>query len=327
MESNKDNNNNNNIIENLNKTQSPQTSLTTTITTNQEEAIINNNESNNNNNYNNKQTNLSINIHLPVLDRTDSKLSLNSTRELQPQQQPSQQKEKQTRKRDDDKKKQPKKLELPLIRESKMMPIIKENLSSTDMNSVTVDMKSKKPRQKQNRTAPPLLNKDLKSAPSYFCGVGISNGYLAMKVNPTTLQDFAYLNRNKLVNRRLSLRKQMTSSCLKGISILPQEFEALKTIDAEFALGNPNGFNNSDQDNSDTLSIENLETHREDPSTVDPSEIIAQNDLKVLETSANIDSEMAMKAGANSFENINASLNQEKQPRLIKSSSIVVLEK
>ena len=291
--------------ENRNNNQLPPTLLNETIDSNTTNATT-------------SQSNLSINIHLPIADRAESKLSLiASSREISK----SLQQENNTNKKQQTHHaivKSSTKIEFPLIRTApKMMPVIKENMSSTDMNSQSNDLKANK---KQRQTAPPLLNKEMKSAPSYFSGQPISNGFLAMKVNPTIINDFAYLNRNKLVNRRLAIRKQMNSSALKAISILPDEFERTKSF-GEFALGNPHGLNNSD-DQDLTFFISDQQDN------ADPV-IITPDSLRLLDGMINVDSEMNIQGAANSFENINTAVNEEiqKQPRLMKSSSIVILEK
>lgn len=291
--------------ENHNNNQSPPTLLNETIDSNTTNTTT-------------SQSNLSINIHLPIADRAESKLSLiASSREISK----SLQQENNTNKKQQTHHaivKSSTKIEFPLIRTApKMMPVIKENMSSTDMNSQSNDLKANK---KQRQTAPPLLNKEMKSAPSYFSGQPISNGFLAMKVNPTIINDFAYLNRNKLVNRRLAIRKQMNSSALKAISILPDEFESTKSF-GEFALGNPHGLNNADDQDFTLFSNDQQENA--------VPVIITPDSLRLLDGMINVDSEMNIQGAANSFENINYAVNEEiqKQPRLMKSSSIVILEK
>lgn len=53
---------------------------------------------------------------------------------------------------------------------------------------------------------------DLNSVGSYFQGEPLTNGFLLNKINPVFDPDFMYLNRNKLVNRRLALRKRVSNS-------------------------------------------------------------------------------------------------------------------
>ncbi len=313
-------NNSNNINTNNNKNQSPQT-VTTMNETNNNDLIIN------------KQTiNLTIDIHLPIADRTltESKLSFNSSRVDNKSIQPKSPLLKQQIKRVINNVKKINKIEFPLVKQSKTMPIIKENMSTTDVCTNSSDFKSNK---KKSKTAP-LLNKDMKSAPSYFSGYPVSNGFLAMKVNPTFINEFSYLNRNKLVNRRLSLRKQMHSSTLKAISILPEEFESIKSV-GEFALGNPNGFNKLDEQYLEFTARSNLTNNINNNNNNKEIEqnrfVITPDSLKLLDGTINIESDMIMKAAANSFENViplnDFNNNEEKPQRLIKSSSIVVLEK
>lgn len=69
-----------------------------------------------------------------------------------------------------------------------------------------------------------------------------SNGFVANKINPILDNDFAYLNRNKLVNRRLILRKNIQNSVgLKSYtSPYVNDFLTIKNqIDTEYKLANP----------------------------------------------------------------------------------------
>lgn len=298
--------------ENLNKDKSPPTFKSNT-----------NNSTNNNNN-------ITINIHLPIADRTESKLSLNSNRENLKSAQ-TQDKSQQTNYNElanSNKNNNKIKLDLPLIRTaaaaSKMMPIIKEMASTTDVTILSSEFnKSSQASKLKRKTAPPLLNKDMKSAPSYFSGQPTTNGFLAMKVNPTVMSDFSYLNRNKLVNRRLTLRKQLSQSILKGISVLPDEYENMRPL-ADFALGNPNNLTKSDYE----LAKEMPNSNANDQCVLTP------DSARLLDPNIN-DSEMIIQAAANSIENLpsivsnNEDLLLKQAPiqRTIKSSSIVILEK
>ena len=314
--------------ENLNKDKSPPTLPTQTI---------NSNELNNN---------ISINIRLPIADRTESKLSLNSNKENTKSIQ-TQDKSQQTNYNDfinntnNNNSTTRVKLELPSIRTtltpgSKMMPIIKENASATDVTLTSSEFNKSHSKLSKRKTAPLLLNKEMKSAPSFFCSQPISNGFVAQKVNPTTITDFSYLNRNKLVNRRLALRKQLTQSGLKSISILPDEYENAKAF-SEFALGNPNL-------NKSEVEMNKFTTNIKEPILLGNLNVLTPDSSRMLDTTINIESEMMIQAAANSVENIPNLLNnttntdetllkqqsatqQGPNTRTIKSSSIVILEK
>lgn len=72
-----------------------------------------------------------------------------------------------------------------------------------------------------------------------------SNGYIANKINPVFTNQFAYLNRNKLVNRRIVIRKNIQNSLgLKSYtSPYIKDLLAIKSkIDTEYKLANPIGF-------------------------------------------------------------------------------------
>ena len=58
---------------------------------------------------------------------------------------------------------------------------------------------------------PPATDYDFNSVASYIQGDPLTNGFVLTKVNPVLDPDFLYLNRNKLVNRRLILRKNNQS--------------------------------------------------------------------------------------------------------------------
>lgn len=46
------------------------------------------------------------------------------------------------------------------------------------------------------------------SPSSYFQSQPVTNGGYTYRINPTTKPEFSYLNRNKLVNRRIAIKKQ-----------------------------------------------------------------------------------------------------------------------
>lgn len=82
-----------------------------------------------------------------------------------------------------------------------------------------------------------------------------SNGYISNKINPIFSNDFAYLNRNKLVNRRIVIRKNIQNSLgLKSYtSPFIKDLLTIKSqIDTEYKLANPIGFYYADD--SDTFS-------------------------------------------------------------------------
>lgn len=57
-----------------------------------------------------------------------------------------------------------------------------------------------------------IFDSDANTVSGYFAGEPIQKGYFTNKINPSLVDDFSYLNRNKLVNRRMAIRKQMKNS-------------------------------------------------------------------------------------------------------------------
>lgn len=70
-----------------------------------------------------------------------------------------------------------------------------------------------------------------------YTGGAISNGFLSKKVNPIVETDFAYINRSKLVNTRLAIKKQMKSS--PGLQAITKSYPNYNKIESEFTLANP----------------------------------------------------------------------------------------
>lgn len=76
------------------------------------------------------------------------------------------------------------------------------------------NLSSRNGKNKQSPLPPPPSAQpdyDLNSVSSYVQGEPLTNGFLLTKINPVLDPDFMYLNRNKLVNRRLVLRKNCSS--------------------------------------------------------------------------------------------------------------------
>ena len=101
---------------------------------------------------------------------------------------------------------------------------------------------------------------ELNSPSNFFNGQPITNGYYSYRINPTTHSEFAYLNRNKLVNRRIALKKQSDYSYgLPSIGKSPDNITPKNNqkVFSEFALGSENLLNEAKE--LDNL-IENVET-------------------------------------------------------------------
>lgn len=83
---------------------------------------------------------------------------------------------------------------------------------------------------------------DINTASGYFCGEPLKKRYFTTQINPSFIDDFSYLNRNKLVNRRVAIRKQMKASTgLVPISKTHPNY--FKRSNKEFSLANPNLLN------------------------------------------------------------------------------------
>lgn len=84
-------------------------------------------------------------------------------------------------------------------------PKLKSLINFGGKLEITEEPPSKPSKSAANKTLP--IDYDLNSVGSYFAGEPLTNGFVLTKVNPVFDVDFSYLNRNKLVNRRLTLRK------------------------------------------------------------------------------------------------------------------------
>ena len=78
--------------------------------------------------------------------------------------------------------------------------------SHTNMNTSPNDKRAK---------AVSSVDFEHKTPSNYFQGQPVTSGGYTYKINPSTNSEFAYLNRNKLVNRRLTIKKQL--DCSQGL--------------------------------------------------------------------------------------------------------------
>jgi hypothetical protein len=90
----------------------------------------------------------------------------------------------------------------------------------------------------EKHSLPIKLNYDLNSIGQYVTGSPLTNGYIMNKINPGVDNvELSYLNRNKLLNQRLKLRKQMSYS--QGLQpIIRQEKKLDKKSSMAFRLAN-----------------------------------------------------------------------------------------
>jgi hypothetical protein len=111
----------------------------------------------------------------------------------------------------------------------------KKNLDNLNNNDKTFNNKS------NSLLKNTQVDFDFNSPSNYFNGQPITNGFCSFKINPTINNEFAYLNRNKLVNRRLAIKKQNDYSLgLVSISKNHVEKSTLKNnqkLLSDFALG------------------------------------------------------------------------------------------
>ena len=79
---------------------------------------------------------------------------------------------------------------------------------------------------------------EMNTVSGYFAGEPLMKGYFVNKINPSLVDDFSYLNRNKLVNRRMAIRKQMRNSA--GLVPISKHHENYtKKNESEFTMANP----------------------------------------------------------------------------------------
>ncbi len=73
------------------------------------------------------------------------------------------------------------------------------------------------PNEKLNHRANAPISADFefKTPNNYFQGQPITSVGYTYQINPSTNSEFSYLNRNKLVNRRLTIKKQL--DCSQGL--------------------------------------------------------------------------------------------------------------
>lgn len=88
-----------------------------------------------------------------------------------------------------------------------------------------------------NRTLNNKIDHELNSVSGYFCGSPVTNGFVTNKVNPLMNNEFAYLNRNKSVNRRLAIKKQIKQSA--GLKSITKSYPNYNKPASEFTLANP----------------------------------------------------------------------------------------
>ena len=79
---------------------------------------------------------------------------------------------------------------------------------------------------------------EMNKVSGYFTGEPLIKGYFVNKINPSLVDDFSYLNRNKLVNRRMAIKKQMMNS--PGLVPIIKHYDNYtKKNEGEFTLANP----------------------------------------------------------------------------------------
>ena len=99
-----------------------------------------------------------------------------------------------------------------------------------------------KPHEEQFKKYTTNINENM-SASCIINGEPITNWLVTNKVNPVMKNEYAYLNRNKLVNRRLIIKKIFSNSDgLKALGKLTDDLERSK-IKSDFLLANPSSLN------------------------------------------------------------------------------------
>lgn len=107
----------------------------------------------------------------------------------------------------------------PYHTEGNKSNVINNNSQWAD-NSVSVKSQTNinsSPNDKLNNRANLVSSVDfeLKTPSNYFQGLPVTSGGYTYQINPSTNSEFAYLNRNKLVNRRLTIKRQL--DCSQGL--------------------------------------------------------------------------------------------------------------
>lgn len=129
--------------------------------------------------------------------------------------------------------------------ESQHKKLMEENylnrsLQSFDYSYYPAQIKNIKKKEEKNLN----IKKEIQRSATLDCfsTKANSNGFLSTKIKPVLDTQFAYLNRNKLVNRRLIIRKhfQNTSGLQSITNPYINEFPTInKKISTEFKLANP----------------------------------------------------------------------------------------
>jgi hypothetical protein len=78
---------------------------------------------------------------------------------------------------------------------------------------------------------------DMNSVGERVLGAPLTNGFTMSKINPGTTSDLSYLNRNKLINRRLTIRKHIESS--SGLHAIIKPNSTYNKTSTGFRIANP----------------------------------------------------------------------------------------
>jgi hypothetical protein len=89
-----------------------------------------------------------------------------------------------------------------------------------------------------NHTTTSKFSYDMNSVEEHVLGAPFYNGFVMKKVNPGTERgELSYLNRNKLINRRLSIKKQLDSS--SGLQPITARPDVPSKVSTGFRIANP----------------------------------------------------------------------------------------
>lgn len=129
----------------------------------------------------------------------------------------------------------------------------------------------------EKHSLPFKLSYDMNSVGEYVSGQPLTNGFLLNKINPgTSSNQFAYLTRNKLINRRLSIKKQMDNS--SGLQPIIKTNQNYNKATSAFRVANPDIIENMENsmkfylkfNNSYTNSINKMATDEASSPTHQP---------------------------------------------------------
>jgi hypothetical protein len=131
----------------------------------------------------------------------------------------------------------------PILEEktSEMLPLLSRRSRSENNNYTTGNNNntnaSKKLLVLEKHTLPAKTGYDMNSIGEHVLGAPLTNGFTSTQVNPGRSSELSYLNRNKLVNRRLTIRKHIENS--SGLQAIIKPNSTYNKASSGFRIANP----------------------------------------------------------------------------------------